>query len=618
MRLATLFFLPALGWAQIQQAYIINTVVGGSTGTLNLYGFSGDGGPANAAQLAEPAGLALDSKGNLYIADQANNRIRQVTTDGNINTFAGTGTAGFGGDGGQATSADLNAPFGVVADSSGNIYISDTANDVIRKVTTDGNINTAVGDYGSGFNFGGDNGPPTSAVFNHPGPIALDSSGNLYIADTLNNRVRKVNWSANVIKTIAGNNGSGGYSGDGGLATLASLNGPRGVAIDSAGNVFIADSNNNVIRRVDAVTGKISTVAGNGVAGFSGDGGPAGNASLNSPRGLAFDSSGNLYIADYYNSRIRVISNGTIQTIAGGAGPVFGYGGDGGLATNAVLNFPSAVAVDSSGNVYVSDTQNNAIRILTPAPSPPILSKGGVQQAGAFGACLAAAPGSWIEIYGSSLAPDARSWGTADFTGSYAPIKLDDVTVTIGGQYAYLSYISGRQVNVQVPSTIGTGVQPLFLSTSEGTSAQYNLRVNAVEPGFYAPPSLMLNGKQYVAAYLPDGTFVAPPGSIPNATSRQAKPGETITLYGIGFGPVSDGIPAGYITPATDQITTPLEIAFGQTAAKISYEGLAPGSVGLYQFNVVVPSISNSDTVPLTFNLGGSTGCQNLYTAVHN
>jgi uncharacterized protein (TIGR03437 family) len=192
------------------------------------------------------------------------------------------------------------------------------------------------------------------------------------------------------------------------------------------------------------------------------------------------------------------------------------------------------------------------------------------------------------------------------------------VTVTIGGQYAYPSYISGKQVNVQVPTTVGTGAQPLFLSTSEGTSLQYNLTVNAVEPGFYAPSSFIVSGKQYIAALFPDGTYVAPPGSIANVTSRQAKPGETITLYGIGFGPVNDGVPAGYVAPATDQITTPLQIMFGQTPATISYQGLAPGSVGLYQFNVVVPSISNSDSVPVTFSLGGSTGCQNLYTAVHN
>jgi uncharacterized protein (TIGR03437 family) len=163
------------------------------------------------------------------------------------------------------------------------------------------------------------------------------------------------------------------------------------------------------------------------------------------------------------------------------------------------------------------------------------------------------------------------------------------------------------------------GSQALFLSTGYGTSAQYNLNIQRVEPAFYAPPSFIVSGKQYIAALFPDGAYVAPPGSIPNVTSRRAKPGDTIMLYGIGFGPVSDNVAAGYIAPGPDYITTtPFTIMFGQTAAAISYQGLAPGSVGLYQFNVVVPSIADSDVVPLTFNLGGSTGCQVLYTAVHN
>jgi uncharacterized protein (TIGR03437 family) len=610
---------PGLSRAQFGQSFVINTLVGGAGGALNGYGFSGDTGPAGMAQLNNPAGLTLDTKGNLYIADQGNQRIRQVVLSTQIiNTIAGSGTAAYAGDAAAATSAYLNAPTAVLTDSSGNVYISDTVNNVIREVTLSNSyINTIAGDNALGAGFSGDNGPPTDATFNLPGPIAFDSSANMYIADTANNRIRKVSFSASLVTTIAGNTTDGGYSGNGGVAKLAALNGPRGLVLDASGNIYIADSNNNVIRMINAVTGIISTVIGNGTAGFAGDGGPALQAELNSPRGLAFDSSGNLYIADYNNSRIREVVNGTITTIAGGAGPVFGYGGDGSVGTQAVLNFPSALVVDSSGNVYVSDTGNNAIRILTPIPTPPSIKKGGVESASSFGGCFSAAPGSWIEIYGSSLAPDTRSWTQADFSGGHGPAGLDNVTITVGGQYAFISYISGGQVDAQVPTGIGTGPQTLYLSTSAGTTSPYTLNINAIEPGLYAPPSFNVGGKQYVGAVFPDGTYAAPP-SIPNITSERPQPGDTIILYGIGFGPVSDNVGAGFIATQLDYITSlpPLQILFGQTPATISYEGLAPGTVGLYQFNVVVPNVPASDAVPLSFTVGGSSGCQVLYTSV--
>lgn len=599
---------PAFACAQIQQTYLISTLAGG-----NGPGFSGDGSAATAAQLASPVGMALDSSGNLYIADQNNHRIRQVALGtGVITTPIGAGTAGFKGDGAAASAADLNAPLGVAVDSSGNIYIADTQNNVIRKVAGS-NISTVAGNYGASFGFGGDGGAPSGAIFNHPSSVALDSSGNLYIADYFNNRIRKV--AGNVIRTVAGTS-SQNFSGDGGQAIFAAMNGPSGIALDSAGNLYIADSTNNRIRKVDT-KGVITTVAGNGTPGFSGDAGPATKAQLNSPRGVAVDAAGNLFIADYLNNRIREVVNGTITTIAGTGR--FGNGGDGGLARNAVLSFPSAVLVDSSGKVYVADTQNNSIRLLTPIPSPPIISPGGVISAGNFGGFPAAAPGSWIEIYGSSLAADARSWTAADFTGVYAPYQLDNTTVTIGGQYCFIAYISGGQVNVQVPSTVGTGPQTLYLSTSAGTSAPYSIDVNAVQPGLYAPSAFSVGGKQYVAALFPDNvTYVAPPGAVAGVTSRQAKPGETIILYGVGFGPLVPPLPAGQIATAASPLATTPQILFGQTPAVVSYAGLTPGTVGLYQFNVVVPNVANSDAVPLTFNLGGVNGTQTLYTAVHD
>ncbi len=242
--------------------------------------------------------------------------------------------------------AALNQPYGVTPDSAGNLYIADDQNNRIRKVSG-GTITTVAGIGTMGFS--GDGGPATSALLYIPHGVAADSAGNLYIADTGNLRVRKV--SGGTITTVAGN-GTVSFSGDGGPATSASINIPYGVAVDSAGNLYIADTGNNRIRKVSG--GTITTVAGNGTASFSGDGGPATSASINEPWAVAVDSAGNLYIADYANNRIRKVSGGTITTVAGNG--VVGFSGDGGPATNALLGYPEGVAVDSAGNLYISDS----------------------------------------------------------------------------------------------------------------------------------------------------------------------------------------------------------------------------------------------------------------------
>lgn len=602
---------PAL--AQSPQTYAMATYAGNGTA-----GFSGDGAAANAAQLSGPAGLWVDGAGNLYIADQFNHRLRKVDAGSrNISTIAGNGTMGFAGDNAAATSADLNTPGDVVVDSAGNIYIADTGNDVIRKVTSGGTISTFAGNYGAGFNFGGDGGAASGAVFNTPSAVVLDSSGNLYIADTVNNRIRKVSASNNIVTTLAGQDASG-FAGDNGRAIFAKLNAPRGLAVDASGNLYIADSLNHRIRKVTPA-GIISTVVGSGTPGFSGDGGPALNAQLNRPLAITLDAAGNMYIADSFNSRIRkVSSSGIITTIAGNGS--FGYNGDGYPATSFPLKFPSGVAVDGAGNVYIGDTQNNAVRLLTPQapPSPPSVSANGVISAGSFGAFSSAAPGSWIEIYGTNLAVDSRPWATSDFNGFTAPISLDGTGVTIGGVSAFLSYISANQINAQVPSGAGSGPQPLVVTTAGGASAPYSLTLNTAQPGLYAPPSFQIGGKQYVAALFSDGTYVAPPGVVSGITSRQAHPGETVLLYGVGFGLVTPGFAAGQIAQQSNTLAAPLKVFFGQSQATLSYQGLAPGFVGLYQFNVVVPNIPSSDAVPLTFTLGGVQGSQTLYTAVQD
>jgi uncharacterized protein (TIGR03437 family) len=245
-----------------------------------------------------------------------------------------------------------------------------------------------------------------------------------------------------------------------------------------------------------------------------------------------------------------ISTTGVINTIAGNGR--FADTGDTGPATSASLNSPAGVTVDGSGNVYVADTQNNAIRKLTapgaitgPTAPPSIQS---VQSAGAFGAFPNTALGSWIEIFGSNLAADTRSWAGGDFSGINAPTSLDRTTVTIGGQAAFVSYISGGQVNAQVPSTVGTGPQQVTVTTAAGTSTAFTMEVDLTAPGILAPPSFNIGGKQYAAATFTDGvTFVLPVGAIAGVTSRPAKPGETIVLYGIGFGRVSNNLPAGQI-----------------------------------------------------------------------
>ncbi len=267
---------------------------------------------------------------------------------------------------------------------------------------------------------------------------------------------------------------------------------------------------------------------------------------------------------------------------------------------------------------------------LTPATAgpPPTISNGGIVSAGAFGAFAAATAGSWIEIYGSNLAPsNGYSWQGINFNGNNAPTALQSVGVTINGQPAFLDYVSAGQVNAQVPNGVGTGQATVILTNFNGASAPYTLTLNALEPGLLAPSSFTVGGKQYVVAFNSDSTatnlsYVLPTGGIPGLTSRPARPGETLVIYGVGFGPAAASgaqIPFGVIVTQSNSLTNSMQMFFGGTQVTPSYFGLATPYIGLYQFNVAVPlSLANSDAVPLTFNVGGNTGSQTLYTAVHN
>jgi sugar lactone lactonase YvrE len=404
---------------RITPAGVISTVAGNGN-----YGFDGDGGLATAASLASPYGVAVDSTGQLLIADSDNYRIRKVTTAGQISTVAGIGSRGFSGDGGAASAALFNFPGGMAVDSSGNLLIADTDNSRIRKLTPAGIVSTIAGNGGIGF--AGDGGLATAAVLNLPGsvavgpdgtvyisdcsnrirkvapngvisthatsswlfcsffyytyeqlsrgPLAVDASGNIFVADTFHYRIDKVAPDGTVSPYAGSGSSSYGFSGDGGPALSAKITEPWGIALDAAGNLYIADTWNNRIRKVTP-GGIISTIAGTANAGFSGDGGPAISAQLNMPTALAVDAQNNLFVADTNNNRIRKIDlvTGIITTIAGNG--TAGVSGDGGPPTQAQLDAPTNIALNANGDLFISDSTNSRIRKVTSNLTVPTITK---------------------------------------------------------------------------------------------------------------------------------------------------------------------------------------------------------------------------------------------------
>ncbi|HXB12827.1 MAG TPA: T9SS type A sorting domain-containing protein [Bacteroidia bacterium] len=351
-----LFFISIT--SSIIKAQIISTVAGKAG-----FGYNGDNIAATSAELNQPQSVAVDAAGNIYIGDYDNYRIRKVNTSGIISTIAGNGSSGYFGDGGPATNAEINQTSGVALDATGNVYIADQYNHRVRIVSPGGIINTFAGT--GTFGFSGDGSNATAAELGDPSGVAVDAAGNVYIADYSKNRIRMVNTSG-IISTVAGNGGNG-YNGDGISATTAELSGPTGVAVDSHGNIFISDVFNQRVRKVNA-SGIISTVAGTGTAGYNGDGINATSAFINSPYGLAVDPAGNLYIGDYNNVRLRMVNtSGIISTVAGIA--TGGFSGDGGAATAAEVNSPIGVASYSTNIVYIADNGNQRIRRIGPNTS---------------------------------------------------------------------------------------------------------------------------------------------------------------------------------------------------------------------------------------------------------
>ncbi len=462
--------------------------------------YAGDGGPAINARFYQPRAIVRDAAGNLYVADTGNSRIRKIAPDLSVRTIAGWGGAGFSGDGQAAVNAQLSAPAGVAVDAAGNVYIADTGNHRVRKIDASGTMMTIAGTGAP--QYSGDGGLGVLAALNGPTGLALDAAGNLYIADTGNHAVRKLT-PAGVISTVAGT-GSRGFSGDGGDPASAQLDSPAAVAIDSNGNLLVADSGNHRIRRISPDSslgpGTITTI-------------PDANAALwRTPSGLAVDSNGNFYVSDQDDQRIfRVEPNGRVTTVAGTGSA--GFSGESGSPLEIMLSGPQGLVADAAGNLYICDAGNNRIRKLTAtAAAPAPVRSLTVVNAASF-APGPVAPGEIVSLMGDGIGSQQPL--QIDMSSGAASTQLGGIQVLFNGIPAPILFAGPNQINAQAPYGIAGVASVQIEVVAQGvTRAKTSAAVSAASPAIFT----FGGGAGQAAALNEDGTLNSPANPAPRGS----------------------------------------------------------------------------------------------------
>ncbi len=534
----------------VNPAGILSTIAGDGN-----YGFRGDGGPAVAARLSGPSGIAVDAAGNVWIGDEGNGRVRLVSTAGAISTAAD----------------QLNGPSGVAVDGLSNVFIAERNHDEIRKLPPGATLVTVAGNGTTGFT--GDLSSARSAQLQSPSSVAVDGAGTFYIADTGNHRVRRVNANG-IISTVAG---------------PPQLDAPRGLWMGKDGNLYIADSGNNSVRKLTP-EGVLTTMAGVGTGGFSGDGGPAAGAQLSQPSGVAVDPLGNIWIADTGNNRVRVVlPSGVISTVAG-TGQA-GFGGDGNSSDMAQLHAPSALATDPGGAIWIADTGNNRIRKLTLIAAAiseniqqtiNIVNAASLQQG-------AVAPGSIVSLFGSGLGPLVGVRGSFDSPGVLA-VQVAGTQVLFDGKAAPLFFVQDSQINALVPfATLGHEVAEVEVVYQSISRAKASLSLVDAAPAIFT----LAGGTGLAVLINPDGSL--------NSEINPAERGGVVTFFATGGG----------------QGGTAVNVTIGDYTSEVLYAGDAPGFIGLMQINSRVPGgFAPGGVIALKLQVGSAVSQPGVVVAV--